>query len=184
MQTGATFTSKSLPRIMSDTSQSRQKFPYFVTPLVLKFIYSEKATKFCKIFTFTFCGLLRIYELYILHTMLKKLSWENGFWEVSKIVCLNSMACVQTIFLNRMMEFQVKFCHHSGLRLTLRFFFKFVSWANNSKSYPPTKGPRERKKCSLWKVFGTNHPQTLQILSRRGPRSPDKKLSQHYNPLK
>ena len=33
--TGATFTSKILPRIMSDTSQSRQKFPYFVTPLLL-----------------------------------------------------------------------------------------------------------------------------------------------------
>ena len=40
-------------------------------------------------------------------------------------------------------------------------------------------GP-ENKKCSPWKVFGTNHPQTLQLLSRRGPRSPDARLSQHY----
>ena len=50
-----------------------------VVTFVLKFIYSEKATKFCEIFTFDcmycsqklgedfvkFCGLLRIYELYI-----------------------------------------------------------------------------------------------------------------------
>ena len=26
----------------------------------------------------------------------------------------------------------------------------------------------ENKKCSPWKVFGTNHPQTLRLLSRRG----------------
>ena len=38
----------------------------------------------------------------------------------------------------------------------------------------------ENKKGSPWKVFGTNHPQTLWLLSRRGPRSPDMRLSQHY----
>ena len=38
----------------------------------------------------------------------------------------------------------------------------------------------ENKKCSPWKVFGINHPQTLRLLSRRGPRSPDARLSQHY----
>ena len=27
----------------------------------------------------------------------------------------------------------------------------------------------ENKKCSPWKVFGTNHPQILRFLSRRGP---------------
>ena len=38
----------------------------------------------------------------------------------------------------------------------------------------------ENKKCSPWKVFGINYPQTLRLLSRRGPRSPDARLSQHY----
>ena len=38
----------------------------------------------------------------------------------------------------------------------------------------------ENKKCSPWKVFETMHPQILQLLSRRGPRSPDAILSQHY----
>ena len=38
----------------------------------------------------------------------------------------------------------------------------------------------ENKKCSPWKVFGKNHPQILQLLSRRGPRSPEARLSQHY----
>ena len=36
------------------------------------------------------------------------------------------------------------------------------------------------KKCSPWKVFGKNHPQILQLLSRRGPRSLEARLSQHY----
>ena len=40
-------------------------------------------------------------------------------------------------------------------------------------------GP-ENKKCRPWKVFGTNHPQTLLLLSRRGPRSLGARLSQHY----
>ena len=53
------------------------KYGVFFRDLI-KFIYSEKATKFCEIFTFDystysqklgedfvkFCGLLRIYELY------------------------------------------------------------------------------------------------------------------------
>ena len=38
----------------------------------------------------------------------------------------------------------------------------------------------ENKKCSHWKFFGTNHPQNLRFLSRRGPRSLDMGLSQHY----
>ena len=38
----------------------------------------------------------------------------------------------------------------------------------------------ENKKCSPWKVFGINHAQTLQLLSRRGPRGPDVRLFQHY----
>ena len=38
----------------------------------------------------------------------------------------------------------------------------------------------ENKKCSHWKFFGTNHPQNLRFLSRRGPRSLDMRLSQHY----
>ena len=37
----------------------------------------------------------------------------------------------------------------------------------------------ENKKCSPWKVFGIHHPQTLQLLSRRGPRSLDMRQSQH-----
>ena len=37
----------------------------------------------------------------------------------------------------------------------------------------------ENKKCSPWKVFWTIYPQTLRLLSRRGPRSPDTRLSQH-----
>ena len=38
----------------------------------------------------------------------------------------------------------------------------------------------ENKKCSPWKFFGKNHPQTPRLLSRRGPRSPEARLSQHY----
>ena len=38
----------------------------------------------------------------------------------------------------------------------------------------------ENKKCSPWKVFGINHPQTPRLLSRRGPRSPEARLPQHY----
>ena len=38
----------------------------------------------------------------------------------------------------------------------------------------------ENKKCSSWKAFGINHSQTPRLLSRRGPRSPDVRLSQHY----
>ena len=38
----------------------------------------------------------------------------------------------------------------------------------------------ENKKCSHWNFFGTNHPQNLRFLSRRGPRSLDMGLSQHY----
>ena len=63
--------------------------------------------------------------------------------------------------------------------LTLPFFFKFVSQANFSNIYPPTKWPRKQK-ISPWKVCGINYPQTLPLLSRRGPRSPDARLSQHY----
>ena len=37
----------------------------------------------------------------------------------------------------------------------------------------------ENKKISPWKDFGINHPQTLRLLSRRGPRSPSTRLSQH-----
>ena len=36
------------------------------------------------------------------------------------------------------------------------------------------------KKCSPWKVFGINHPQTPGLLSRRGPRCLEARLSQHY----
>ena len=38
----------------------------------------------------------------------------------------------------------------------------------------------ENKKCRPWKVFGKNHPQTPRLLSRRGPRSAEARLSQHY----
>ena len=58
-------------------------------------------------------------------------------------------------------------------------FFKFVSRANNLKSCPLTKWPR-KEKCSRWKFFGTNHPQTLRFFSKRGPKSPDMGPSQHY----
>ena len=48
------------------------------------------------------------------------------------------------------------------------------------QKYIDQMSPPENKKCSPWKFFGTNHPQTLQLLSRRGPRSPEARLSQHY----
>ena len=44
------------------------------------------------------------------------------------------------------------------------------------KSINQTSSP-ENKKCSLWKVFEINHPQTMQLLSRRGPRSSEARLS-------
>ena len=46
------------------------------------------------------------------------------------------------------------------------FFSKFVSRANNSNIYRP-KLSRENKKCSPWKVFGINHPQTLQLFAEK-----------------
>ena len=51
-----------------------------------------------------------------------------------------------------------KFLHaFSEVPITLLFFYKFVLLANNSKSCPPTKWPRQQK-CSPWKVFETNKP--------------------------
>ena len=38
----------------------------------------------------------------------------------------------------------------------------------------------ENKKVSPWKVFGTNHHKTLQLLSRRGPKSQKVRLYQYY----
>ena len=49
----------------------------------------------------------------------------------------------------------------------------------NRGPLPPTEWPR-KEKCSHWKLFETNHPQILRFLSRRGPRSTDMGLSQHY----
>ena len=52
--------------------------------LLIKFIHSEKATTFCEIFTLLlsyegpkFCGLLRIYELYLLRSQLTKSELHN-----------------------------------------------------------------------------------------------------------
>ena len=44
----------------------------------------------------------------------------------------------------------------------------------------PQLSDSENKKCSPRKVFGTNNPQNQLLLSRRSPRSPDARLSQHY----
>ena len=63
---------------------------------------------------------------------------------------------------------------------TLRFFFKFVSRVDNSLIYHQTERPGKFKKWSPSKVFGINHPQTLLLLSNRGPRCPEARLSQHY----
>ena len=41
------------------------------------------------------------------------------------------------------------------------------------KSFDQMSSP-EHRKCSPWKVFGISHPQTLRLLSRRGPRGPSK----------
>ena len=63
--------------------------------LLLKFIYSEKATNFCEISTADlsyngqiygadfakFCGLLRIYELYMVHTYIEYI----GILYISKV---------------------------------------------------------------------------------------------------
>ena len=38
----------------------------------------------------------------------------------------------------------------------------------------------ENKKCSPCEIFGITYHQTLRLLSRRGPRVPDVRLSQHY----
>ena len=44
----------------------------------------------------------------------------------------------------------------------------------------PTKVTQKTKNVDLEKVFGANHPQTLRLLSRRGPRCLVSRLSQHY----
>ena len=59
--------------------------------------------------------------------------------------------------------------------LTLRFFLKNFSRANNSKIYIDQLSDPVNKKCSPWKP-----PSTLPLLSRRGPRYPDKRLFQNY----
>ena len=56
-------------------------------------------------------------------------------------------------------------------RLTLRFFFKFVSWANNSKSYSPSKWPRKQKNQplkSFWNKPASN-PATFDQVRPKKP---------------
>ena len=45
-------------------------------------------------------------------------------------------------------------------KITLRFFSKIVSGQITQKSNGQMRSP-ENKKCSPYKVFGINHPQTL-----------------------
>ena len=59
---------------------------------------------------------------------------------------------------------------------TLRFFFNFVSQVSCSKSFPPTKWPRKQKNVAREKFL---EETALQLLSRRGLRSPNARLSQH-----
>ena len=62
---------------------------------------------------------------------------------------------------------------------TLLCFFKFVSRANSSKSCPLNNWPR---KCEMWPliIFWNKPPSNPRFLSRRGPRSLELGLSQHY----
>ena len=59
------------------------------------------------------------------------------------------------------------------------FFFKFISWRIAQIAIHQLSDPGNTK-CCPWKVFETNHPQTLQLLSRIGPGRPEARLSQHH----
>ena len=59
-------------------------------------------------------------------------------------------------------------------------FFQNLFHGHIVQRYIDQMSPPKNKKCSLGKVFGINHPQTPGLLSRRGPRGLDARLSQHY----
>ena len=61
-------------------------------------------------------------------------------------------------------------------RSTLSFFLSNLFHGQIAQIYINHLSGPEIKKCSPWKVFGTNHPKTLQLLSRRILEA---RLSQH-----
>ena len=65
--------------------------------------------------------------------------------------------------------------------------YRILNFKSHTTHYPFFHGQTTQNlstkwvpKSSSWKVFGIKHPQTLKLLSRRGPRCPDMRLSQHY----
>ena len=65
--------------------------------------------------------------------------------------------------------------------------YRILNFKSHTTHYPFFHGQTTQNlstkwvpKSSSWKVFGIKHPQTLQLLNRRGPRCPDMRLSQHY----
>ena len=74
-----------------------------------------------------------------------------GYWGVS--------------FMSARMVHWIQFKNFSSTSASnaLRFFFKFVSWANFSTNLSTIKVTQKTKKRSPWKVFGTINPQTLQL---------------------
>ena len=61
----------------------------------------------------------------------------------------------------------------------ITFSSNLFHWQITQRAMHQLSDP-ENKKRSPWKVFGINHPQTLRLLSRIGPRNLDMRLSQHY----
>ena len=71
--------------------------------------------------------------------------------------------------------FFFQYCFFHSFKITLRFFSNLF----HGQIIIYQLSDPENKKCSPWKVFGTNHPQTLQLLSKRGPRCLEARLSQY-----
>ena len=72
---------------------------------------------------------------------------------------------------------EIYFCHNTGSHCA--FSSNLFHGQITQKHIDQMSSP-ENKKCSPVKVFGINHPQTPRLMSMRGPRCLDKRLSQHY----
>ena len=74
----------------------------------------------------------------------------------------------------------IKHCQNNSnlphTAIFLQICFMGILFKNTSTKWVPQK----TKNVALEKFLEWNHPQTSLLLSRRGPRCPDARLSQHY----
>ena len=78
------------------------------------------------------------------------------------------------------------FCGADNILLPSKIWSEHSAFSSNLfhghifQKYNNQMSPPENKNVALEKFLELNHPQTSLLLSRRGPRCPDAKLSQHY----